>query len=250
MAIEDTLKKIGFTEGEIKVYLALLELGSTTTWELTKKSQISGSKVYEVLERLLKKGLVSSVTKNNVKYFESSSPERILDYLEDKNKEIEQEKREIQKIIPDLLLKKAISKKSEVRVFMGFEGAKAVFEETLKDCKKGDEMLGWGLTAQPESWESYFNEREKIRSKKGIVYKTIINEEYESLHKTRKNFPNTFFRFFPKGFEMPTAILIWKNKVSLYVITKENPLTILIESQETADSFKKSFELLWKSAKQ
>ncbi|MBP7708510.1 hypothetical protein KA107_02400 [Candidatus Pacearchaeota archaeon] len=247
--IGDTLKKIGLTGGEIKVYLALLELGSTTTWELTKKSGISGSKVYEVLERLGKKGMVSSIAKNNVKYFESSSPERILDYLDDKNKEIDMEKKEIIKIIPELLLKKVTSKRSEVKVFTGFEGAKAAFEEAINDCKKGDEMLGWGMTAQPESWESYFNEREKFRDKKGIIHKAIINEKYQSLYKARKNYPNTYFRFFPKEMEMPTTTLVWKNKVTLYVITAENPLTITIESQETADSFKKSFELLWESAK-
>ncbi len=247
--MKDALKRIGLTDGEIKVYLALLELGSSTSWNITKESGISGSKVYEVLERLEKKGLVSEMIKNNVKYFEATSPDRILAYLEEKNREIENEKKEIRKILPDLLLKKATSTKGVVRVFTGFEGAKAVFEETLRDCKRGDEMLGWGLTEQPESWESYFNEREKIRDKKGIIHKSIINEKYQSLHKARKNLPNTQFRFFPKELEMPTTVLLWKNKVSMYIITRENPITMIIESQETAESFKKSFEILWKNSK-
>ena len=247
--IEQALRKIGLTEGEIKVYLALIELGSSTSWNITKRSKISGSKVYEVLDRLSTKGLVSSMIKNNVKYFEATNPERIIDYLDEKNKEIEREKLAIKNIIPNLLLKQKTGTKSEVRVFTGFEGAKAVFEETLKDCKKGDEMLGWGLTEQPESWEAYFNEREKIRDKKGIIHKSIINEKYKSLYNARKKFPNTFFRFFSKEMEMPTTVLVWKNKVSLYIITKENPLTLIIESQETADSFKKSFNVLWENAK-
>ena len=103
--IENALEKIGLTNGEIKVYLALLELGSTTTWEITRKSEISGSKVYEVLDRLIGKGLVSYIIKNNVKYFESASPEMILSYLDEKTKLIENEKRDIQKIIPELILK-------------------------------------------------------------------------------------------------------------------------------------------------
>lgn len=247
--IEQALRKIGLTEGEVKVYLALLELGSSTSWSVTKESGISGSKVYEILERLGKKGLTSSITKNKVKYFETASPERILDYLENKNKEINLEKDEIKKIIPNLILKRAKSSKSEVKVYTGFEGAKTVFEENLRDCKKGDEMLGWGLTEQPESWESYFNEREKVRDKKGIIHKTIINEKYKSLYKARKNYPNTYFRFFPKEFEMPTAVLMWKNKVALYVITKENPITIVMEGEAIAKSFKKSFEIMWKQAK-
>src|SRR3989344_5402884 len=247
--IEQALRRIGLTEGETKVYLSLIEIGCSTTWNITKKSGVSGSKVYEVLDRLAKKGLISYTTKNNVKYFEAASPERIIDYLEEKNKEIESEKNEIYSIIPKLLLKKSKSAKAEVKVYTGFEGAKAVFEENIKDCKKGDEILGLGLSEQPESWESYFNQREKARAKIGIIHKAIINEKYKSLYNARKNYPNTYFRFFSRDMEMPTAVLTWKNKTALYVITKENPITIVIESEAVANSFRKNFYVLWNTAK-
>jgi HTH-type transcriptional regulator, sugar sensing transcriptional regulator len=246
--IENALKKIGLSDGEIKVYLALLELGPSTTWNITKKSGISGSKVYEVLYRLSKKGLASHITKNNVKYFDAASPERILDFLESKSEEIEDEKNEIKKIIPDLILRQVNSAKAEVKMYTGFEGAKTVFEISFKDCNKGDEMLDWGLTQQPESWESYFNEKSKLRSEKGIIYKQILNEKYESVYKARKNLKNTYFRFFPRDLEMPTVVLTWKNKVALYVITSE-PITILIESEAVANSFRKYFNIMWAQAK-
>ena len=245
----EVLKRIGLTDGEIKVYLALLELGSSTTWKITQKSRVSGSKVYEVLNRLIEKGLASSITKNNVKYFEAASPTRSLDYLDSKNKEIEHEKNEIRKIMPELLLKQKSAKPAEVKVFVGFEGAKTAYEDAMQRLKKGDEILGWCLTEQPESWEIYFNKREKVRDGKGIIHKSIINEKYQSLYKVRKKFKNTFIRFFPKELEMPTTVEIWKNKVALFVITKENPITIVIESPAAADSFRKYFHIMWKTAK-
>lgn len=247
--IETALEKIGLTKGEIKVYIALLELGSTSVGEIIKKSGVSGSKTYEVLDKLISKGLASFITRNEVKYFEAASPNRILDYLEEKEKDIEKEKTEIIKLIPELILKTKHAQKGEAKIYTGFEGAKAVWEEVINDCKKGDEILNWGLTEQPASWESYFNEREKFRDKKGIKMKQIINEEYLSLYKARKNLPNTEFRFFSKEFGMPTTLVVWKNKVALYVITKENPLTILIESEATANSFRQHFDILWKNAK-
>ncbi|MBU2459338.1 MAG: helix-turn-helix domain-containing protein, partial [Nanoarchaeota archaeon] len=118
--LSQTLKQIGLTEGEIKVYLALIDLGSVSTGRITKASGISGSKVYEVLERLMKKGLVSTITKNNVRYFEATSPNKILDYLDEKTSNIEIEKTNIQKILPDLILKQNHSESSEVKVFTGF----------------------------------------------------------------------------------------------------------------------------------
>src|SRR3989344_8299023 len=129
--IQDSLRNIGLTNGEIKVYISLLEIGSSTTWNITKKSEISGSKVYEVLERLAKKGLVSSINKNGVKYFEASSPNRILDYLKEKENQVKEEKISIQKIIPELILKQKNKGKNEVKVLTGWEGLKTAEEDIL-----------------------------------------------------------------------------------------------------------------------
>lgn len=247
--INQALKQIGLTEGEIKVYLALLELGSTTTGKITKISNISGSKVYEVLERLMNKGLVNSIIKNNVKHFEAASPERILDYLDEKEKNIEKEKREIQKIIPKLILKQEAVKKSEAKIFTGWEGIKTANEDIIQTLKRGEEWLSMGLTEQPESWEIYFTKRQKLRAKKGIIHKHLINEKYKTLYKKRKRLPNTEFRFLPKELEMPTSTEIYKDKVLIFVLVKENPMAVMIESEEIAESFRKYFYVIWKQAK-
>ena len=84
---KEIFKQIGFTDGETKVYLALLKLGSTTAGPLTHKSRVSRSKVYEILERLMEKGLVSFIIKEKTKYFQAAEPSKIQDYLEKKEKE-------------------------------------------------------------------------------------------------------------------------------------------------------------------
>ena len=48
---------------------------------------------------------------------------------------------------------------------------------------------------------------------------------------------------------MPISTDIYKNKVAIFIISKENPTTIVIESEPVAESFKKYFSLLWKTAK-
>ena len=72
MEPKELLAEIGLTERESKVYLALLELGSTTTGPLVKKSEVPNSKVYEILESLQNKGLVSWITKGKTKYFQEA----------------------------------------------------------------------------------------------------------------------------------------------------------------------------------
>ena len=58
--IENVLAEIGLTKGEISVYKALIKLGSSTAGPIIKEAKISPSKIYNIIERLLEKGLVFS----------------------------------------------------------------------------------------------------------------------------------------------------------------------------------------------
>src|SRR3989344_3123912 len=247
--IEEVLMKIGLTKGEIKVYLSLLELGASSTSKIIKKSSISGAKVYEVLDRLKSKGLASSTVRNGVMYFEAAPPAKILGYLEEKKEEIDKEKDEIQKIIPELILKQQQQKATEVKIYTGWEGMKTVNEHIISSLGKGEEWLSMGLTKQPESWEAYFSKKQIARAKKGIVLKHLLNEKYRSIYEKRKSIPYTEWRFLPKDLEMPTSTEIYHNSVVIFILLQEAPASIVIESKPVADGFRKYFSARWKSAK-
>ena len=68
------LEEIGLTHGEIKTYLALLTLGSSSTGPIAKESGVSRSKLYIILDKLEKKGLVSHIEKDGIIYFQSADP--------------------------------------------------------------------------------------------------------------------------------------------------------------------------------
>ena len=82
------LEEIGLTEGESKVYLSLLRLGSSTIGKIIKEAQVSNSKIYDILDRLNKKGLIGISLINNVKHFGAKSPSTINDLISDKEKNI------------------------------------------------------------------------------------------------------------------------------------------------------------------
>ena len=64
------LKEIGLSEGEIKVYLALLKLGEAKKTELARQARVSSSKVYEICGRLQNKGIVGTVIKDKKTHFQ------------------------------------------------------------------------------------------------------------------------------------------------------------------------------------
>lgn len=62
------MKKYNFTEYETKVYIALLQTGNATGYEVSKLSSVPRSKVYNTLADLSKKGLVLSSQGDQVLY--------------------------------------------------------------------------------------------------------------------------------------------------------------------------------------
>ena len=98
------LIKLGFTDGEAKTYLALIEIGSSTVGPLAKKTGIAYSKIYEVLERLIKKGVVSFIKKGKTKYFQAVNPSALFDYIDKKEQDLETQKNLLNNMVPQLEL--------------------------------------------------------------------------------------------------------------------------------------------------
>ena len=138
------LEKIGFTDGEIKVYIALLGLGNTSTGSIIERSGVSRSKVYEILGRLQKKGMATQTYAGGVRHFVATSPSRILDYLSSKESQINAQKAEFERELPRLIsLQVSSSEAQETRIYTGYEGIAALYEEMASNLSSGDEYLSF-----------------------------------------------------------------------------------------------------------
>ena len=62
---KDLLKSIGLTDIEIEVYLAIIDLGSCLAGEIARKTGIHRRTVYDAINRLIEKGLVSYIKTYN-----------------------------------------------------------------------------------------------------------------------------------------------------------------------------------------
>ncbi|MCD6531678.1 TrmB family transcriptional regulator [bacterium] len=68
MTIEDFLKILGLSDNEVRLYLALVQIGEGTVDELVRISQVRRPSAYSSLRRLLAKGLVAEVTEKPLRY--------------------------------------------------------------------------------------------------------------------------------------------------------------------------------------
>jgi len=245
MEIIEALEKFGLSKKEAQTYLTNLELGTSTANDISIKSNLPRTLVYDLLERLINLGLASYTIKNNKKYFTAESPKELLRIIKEKEQAIK-------KIIPQLgsLHKLQGSKRPKVTIYEGKEGMKTMMNEMLTTC--GKEF--WGLGSSRASWEiipGFMEDWHKRRIKMKVAMNVIYNNTKESKDKIKK-FKHTLrytnFKLLPIDAPSPTATVFYSNKVVLQSWTKD-PFAVVIESKQMAENHKKYFEELWKIAK-
>ena len=140
MAFIEQLRQLGLSNGEARVYISLLGLYAPSKVGLiVRESHVSYSKVYDVLRRLIEKGLVSHIMINNIKYFTAVEPYRLFDYIQRKEAEVKEQRLAVERIVPELTdlierdIKKAtsVTKKRQAEIFTGDRGLRTAYEILL-----------------------------------------------------------------------------------------------------------------------
>lgn len=237
---EEALEGIGLSRNESKVFLALLDLGSSTAGKVAEKSQLHRTNVYDALERLIEKGLVAYVLKKGTKFFEATDPENLMKIIKEKEDNLRE-------IMPELLLSRKFAKKTEVHIYEGVLAARRVFMGLLD---YGEPILVFGVPKEaPKVLKPHFLEQfHKQRIEKKIIEKVIYNEDAVPRIQELKKTPLLEVKKLPKEFNSPMSTNICGEEVFLELF-RENPLTIQIKSKDIADMYKKYFEILWNNAK-
>ncbi|MBS3145083.1 hypothetical protein J4208_05880 [Candidatus Woesearchaeota archaeon] len=241
---KEALLGVGLTEKESEVYLALIELGSSSAGQIIQKTGLHRAVVYDLLERLIEKGLVGHVIKGRKKYFESTNPKKLLDIVKEKEMKI-------RGILPSLLELSQFKESLDVKIYKGKEGIKTVFEDILRE--KPGEWLSLGSGGEtfhllPAFLTEFHKNRvkEKIKGRGLLINNSSAIKRGEILSKMSL----TEIRYLPKTIVTPTVINIYNTRVALYAVTKDKiPFIILIENEQLAHSFKEYFESLWKISK-
>jgi sugar-specific transcriptional regulator TrmB len=247
---EELLSEIGLSKSEIAVYFALLDLGSSTTGPIIKKAKIASGKAYLILDKLVIKGLVTYAISSGVKHYQSKDPERLLDYLKEKEDELKNKEEQLKKAIPQLKAKFEEKKYTpSAEIYEGVKGFKTFYEWVLKELKKGDciDILGVSRIAN-DKFGAYLMGWNKRRIKLGIKMRILYNSDSKKYGKLREKMALTEVKYMDPKLETPAWIDIFKE----YVVTIDihgNPVCFVIKNKYSAESYEKYFDILWKTAK-
>jgi len=241
----EKLKQLDLTSGEARVFLSLLKLGQSKVGAIVKDSRVSYSKVYDVLERLMKKGLVSYVLIENVKQFRAAEPHRINEYIENKEKEINKQKELASELIPQLMKITKTDDRTKVEVFIGKKGLKTAYEILMQGDKKQVLRYFYPFDKYHSVSDEFFMQLSP-KMKLKVKEKGISTIKYKSSGAAKKLPKECSMRFV--DFPLPGTIDVLGNKV--LIVTWSGEITgILITSKEIANHYTNYFDSLWKIAK-
>lgn len=242
------LERIGLTKNESIVYLTLIKAGSIKTAEILKKSGLNSGRIYDTLESLKHKGLVSESVINGVKHFTASPPSQLKEYYKNRLISLKKEEPVIEDAIPELNKIRNISiEDSRSVIYTGIRGLRTAVDEAFEKVEKGEEILAMGVTSlKDEKINDFWVNWSPNRIKKKIVAKHLFSESSEFFNKFKK-MKYTEAKVL-KGIT-PVTIDIFGTKTVLIMNYKDPISCILIQDKNTTQSFRQFFYQLWESAK-
>lgn len=241
--ISPILSSLGLLDSEIKTYLGAFENGPSSAQDLAKISSLSRQATYVAIETLTRRGLMSSVTRGKKRFYAAESPEKLLTYAKQKERELKQKVKDLEETLPELEMQ-AGGERPVVRMFEGKQGLRAIIEDK-KSTPHTYSMEISDLDAlykvlTPEDLTTLRQELKRKKTKvtglyAGVPGKKIVPDSSRIMLKGKHK-------------EFASDISVYGNKITLTTFVGKMH-SIIIESKPLAKALEVLFELAFKGAK-
>jgi sugar-specific transcriptional regulator TrmB len=233
--LEEKLHHLGLGKNEIKVYLALLELGKSKAGSLVEYCRLHRNLVYQSLELLRDKGLITKTEIKGIATFSANSPESLVSKAE--------ESVDLAKEVAAELLEKGVRKTKEVAVYEGTDGIIRATMDKL-NAPEGETFYLLGASqftiSEPfMNWKAFHKKRIEKKIKFRALYDRTVGQ---SVLDERNKLPLSEAKYLPFNLKMPVWFDICNDSVAIMV---PDGLVFNIKSKPAAEAMKQYFEYLW-----
>lgn len=248
--IKSKLRELGFSEAETLVYMFLVRNGAASIQTITDAVSLPRSTVNLSVEKLTDGGLVSFFVRGKRKNYVPKSLENLMNYFIPEEQAIQNKKRAVQSLLPDLESIFYLQQKSagNVEFMEGEDGFRKLYDLTL-DCED-KEILRLSIASEKFNFiPDFLKEYVVKKNDRGIKTRLIVPEtEFSRSLKDGDAKDNRETRYLDKNSYNPDiALAIWDGNVAMTVWDR-NLKTIIIKSEIHADFFKSIFNILWNIA--
>lgn len=239
------LKELGLSENEAQIYELLLLKGPQRPPELVEPSGLGRGNVYNVLQQLVQKGLVT-VKEGKLQVYEAVDPSGLRRLLEQKQEETRRLEQTFLTTLPQLTSSYTLSTgKPAIQMFEGLPGMEAALDDSLTAQGEiltyldPDTLKG----AFADINQSYIKRRIARHIKKRILMpdtleaRTYVNKmknDWTEIHLCSGMTP-----------QFQTAMEVYNDKVAFHTLDVQKPISFIIENPFVARLHRAQFEALW-----
>ena len=237
----EILEDLGLTNAEIKTYLALLDLGSSTAGAILEKSGLQNSVTHRSLNTLIEKGLINFVLEGKRKLYQATDPEQFLHFIDEKKERFEQ-------LLPELKARQQLAPtKESATIFKGVRGIKEIYHFMTSLKAKEYNTFGGGEQCLERMGRTWWLSMHTKRIANNLKARQVFDETIRPHDGDFNKRALTKVKYLGAEFAQFQETIIVGEYVAITVFA-EHPYGFLIHDAEVAKGYKKYFELLWKIA--
>lgn len=252
MFIDQILNLFGLSPLEKEVFVVCWQSGAIGATAIAEKAGISRTSVYDILDSLIRLGLIVESQKNRIKIFNAQKPEIIELLIDEKQKEVAAAKSALE-ILKNEYYSKSVQSRPRLQIF---EGQKEI-RQMMKDMLLYRDITAYVLWPVEKVIKflgvDFYREFQKKRAERNIQIKVIwprsqanTKIKYDFLKNDQEL--KREVRLAPKDINFSLGYAVYANTVRFISSQKEN-YGFLIESAEMAEMMKKQFEIIWEGSK-
>lgn len=247
------LKKLGLSSNEVKLYLDLYKHGSQSISRIAQVSKINRGTAYGVLFELLKKGLVSKISKRGIINFSAVSANNLSLLINREYEALENVELKIERALPNLInLFSGKTSLPSIKYLHGLDGARTAFLRTLSVKSK---VLRLYLSPRDnisrvdaKFMNKYIRERinlgisvQEIHPKKNIQFALPKDFKFKTTA-DKKELRDV--RHLKSDYNITNTLYITDEEV-ISISTEKKGFSLIIKSLEFAKMQRELFNLLW-----
>lgn len=246
-------QKLGFSDKEERVYLALAELGQSSATLLSKQTEIPRATLYGVLDALIEKGVASREQRRGASHYVLNSTDSLSRIVERHRNEVSEQEQVAKELITMLTpqLRGRHHGLPSVQIFEGKQNIETMLYDYLPAWRRsyvrsGDPVL-WGyqdhtIVETYRKWHEYMWETRS--PKEEIRLFTNPTDLEKELH---VQIPRREIRALPEHVQFSSSIWIYGDYIVMAITRQKPQYAVQMKDSMLASNLRTIFRLLWRA---
>ncbi len=250
-SMDELLKQLGLTDGEVLLYQVLLERESGSPAELATLARLKRPDTYNKLAELRKRGMVEEFTApNGRKRYRVEHPQKLQTYLNQQEQRLHAVERQLAAALPNLTSRYQLAaNKPGGSYFEGKDGMQRVLDDSLTAVGVIDAYADSEAIEKyaPDADQAHVAKRTKLGKHKRII---VTDNHYNRRYFSGLHSLITEVRYLPDTPVPLNAIMqIYDDTISYVTLSPRSIIGVIIKAPAIAQLHRVLFEFTWRTGK-